>query len=75
MKIKLTESEKRTLKFALDIRYDQADISIKKIKAYIKNCFSLGDILFLQYYSDVKSDIESIYRKILNEDIRKEIRK
>lgn len=75
MKINLTESEKVTLKYALTTRYRHAEDNITRIKNDIGKCFSLGYVLALQFYSDMKSDIESIYRKIFKEDIRKEIKK
>lgn len=75
MKINLTESEERTLKYALKVRYNHADDKITCMKNDIRNFFSLGYILAVQFYSDMKSDLESIYQKIFNEDIRKEISK
>lgn len=75
MKINLTESEKRTLKVALFARYKDASRKRETLKETQSGDISLGFILALAFYQDVKSDIESIYRKIYNGNIRKEIRK
>lgn len=75
MKINLTESEKITLKCALSARYNHAEENITRLKKTISaNVFSLGYVLGLQFYSNMKSDSESIYKKIFNEDIKKEIK-
>lgn len=75
MKINLTESEKMTLKEALFARYKDASRKRETLKETQSGDISLGFILALAFYQDVKSDIESIYRKIYNGNIRKEIRK
>lgn len=75
MKINLTESEKRTLKEALFARYKDASRKRETLKETQSGDISLGFILALAFYQDVKSDIESIYQKIYNRNIRKEIRK
>lgn len=75
MKINLTESEKRTLEEALFARYKDAIRKREPLKETQSGDISLGFILALDFYQDVKFDIESIYRKIYNRNIRKEIRK
>lgn len=75
MKINLTESEKRTLEEALFARYKDAIRKRETLKETQSGDISLGFILALDFYQDVKFDIESIYRKIYNRNIRKEIRK
>lgn len=74
MKIDLTESEKTTLQGALVARYKDASRNREILKETQSGDISLGFILALAFYQDVKSDIESIYRKIYNGNIRKEIR-
>lgn len=75
MKINLTESEKTTLQGALVARYMDASRKRETLKEPQSGDISWGVILALAFYEDVKSDIESIYQKIFNEDIRKEIKK
>ena len=75
MKIDLTESEKVTLKYALKARYSFAEDNLTRLKDDTGKCYSLGYILALEFYSDMKLNLESIYREIFNEDIRKEIKK
>lgn len=75
MKIDLTESEKVTLKYALKARYSYAEDNLTRLKDDTRKCYSLGYILTLEFYSDMKLNSESIYRKIFNEDMRKEIKK
>ena len=73
--ISLTESEKNTLQGALVARYKDASRKRETLKETQSDNISLGFILALEFFQDVKSDIESIYEKIFNEDIRKEIKK
>ena len=75
MIINLTESEKTTLKDALVARYMDASRKRETIKETQSGDISLGFVLALALFQDVKSDIESIYEKVFNEDIRKEIKK
>ena len=75
MKINLTESEKMTLRGALVARYMDASRKRETLKETQSGDISLGFVLALAFFQDIKSDIESIYRKIFNEDIRKEIKK
>lgn len=75
MKINLTESEKMTLKYALFARYKDASRKRETLKETQSGDISSGFILALAFYQDVKSDIESIYQKIYNGNIRKEIKK
>ena len=46
--------------------------NIKRLKTQPIISISLGYILASQFYSDMKSDVESIYKKIFKEDLRKE---
>ena len=73
--ISLTESEKSTLQGALVARYKDASRKRETLKEIQSDNISLGGILALAFFQDVKIDIESIYKKIFNEDIRKEIKK
>lgn len=73
--INLTESEKTTLQYALVARYKDASRKIETLEENQSGDISWGFILALAFLQDVKSDIESIYRKFFNEDIRKEIKK
>ena len=75
MIINLTKSEKTTLQGALVARYMDAIRKRETIKETQSGDISLGFVLTLAFFQDVKSDIESIYEKIFNEDIRKEIKK
>ena len=75
MKINLTVSEKTTLKGALVARYMDASRKRETLKEMQSGDISLGFVLSLAFFQDVKSDIESIYEKVFNEDIRKEIKK
>lgn len=75
MKINLTESEKIILKCALVARYMDTIRKMETIKETQSGDISPGFVLALAFFQDVKSDIESIYEKFFNEDIRKEIKK
>lgn len=75
MKINLTESEKTTLQDALVARYKDASRRRETLEETQSGGIPLGYILAIAFFQDIESDIESIYRKIFNEDIRKEIRK
>ena len=75
MKINLTESEKTTLQGALVSRYKDATRKMETLEETQSGGIPLGYILAIAFFQDIKSDIESIYRKIFNEDIRKEIKK
>lgn len=75
MKINLTESEKITLQGALVARYKDATRKMETLEELQSGDIPLGYILAIAFFEDIKSDIESIYQKIFNEDIRKEIRK
>lgn len=75
MKINLTESEKTTLQGALVARYTDAIRKRETLKETQSGDISLGFVLALAFFQDVKSDIESIYKKVFNQDIRKEIKK
>lgn len=75
MKIDLTESEKTTLQGALVARYMNASRKMKTLEEIQPGGIPVGYILAIAFFQDLKSDIESIYRKIFNKDIRKEIKK
>ena len=75
MKINLTESEKTTLQDALVARYKDATRRMEKLEEIQSGGIPLGYILSIDFFQDIKSDIESIYRKIFNKDIGKEIKK
>lgn len=75
MIINLTESEKTTLQGALVARYKDAIKKRETLKETQSGDISLGFVIALAFFQDVKSDLESIYEKFFNEDIRKEIKK
>lgn len=65
--------KKITLQGALVARYKYAIRNRETLKETKLDDISLGFILALEFFQDIKSDIESIYEKVFNEDIRKEI--